>query len=387
MKADQFQIGELRKLGRRIEAVILAGDKRHEIFFESEDIELTPARETMVALCLYPCMKRGSDLAVNGAISSRVMQNIPLIQDIYHCWDPEEYQRIALADAEAKPMPGVSSRRSALFFSGGMDCWYSLLKNQSAIHDLVFVWGLDIHPENPILFEKTLASLRRIATAFDKRLIVIRTNLRSFTDQYIHWNRMHGTGLAGVAHLLTSEISRINIAAGQSYRTPVPAGSHALVDQNWSSEGLEIIHDGLEKTRLGKVMEVSRSDLALQTLRVCWVNPDNDYNCGRCEKCLRTMVSLQIAGALERCTVFAVPLDLKRLSKLTFFDQVVSIYTRENVEALRQQPHNKRLYRVMQRVLNRFYLYEFLRKVRSNYNRIAPAPARLKKSLRKVRLK
>lgn len=57
-------------------------------------------------------------------------------------------------------------------------------------------------------------------------------------------------------------------------------------------------------------------DIALQHLRVCTDNPGQVYNCGRCPKCLRTMVNLRIVGALERCPTFARPLDLKKVAQL-----------------------------------------------------------------------
>jgi hypothetical protein len=45
-------------------------------------------------------------------------------------------------------------------------------------------------------------------------------------------------------------------------------------------------------------------NLASELLRVCWRNPDGTYNCGRCEKCVRTMVQLLAADALRQCSVF-----------------------------------------------------------------------------------
>jgi hypothetical protein len=57
-----------------------------------------------------------------------------------------------------------------------------------------------------------------------------------------------------------------------------------------------------EKTRL-----ISEWDLALRHLRVC--NRTEEYtseqlNCGRCEKCVRTMLGLLAIGALWKATAF-----------------------------------------------------------------------------------
>jgi hypothetical protein len=386
MTTDTFQIRTMRKQENRIEASVQRGEQIHQVFFESDDFDLSPRWETMVALALFPCMKTGCDLQVNGGLSPRVLGAIPHIQEVHQCWYPA-YRRIQLGNVQPLPVPPVNARRVSLFFSGGLDCWYSLLKHQSEITDLVFVWGLDIPLDNQVLYEKALASVQKVAQGFDKHLIVIRTNLRQFTDSYINWNKIHGTGLAGIAQMLAGEVCKVYIAGGHSYKATVPAGSHVLVDPYWSTESMEIIYDGMELSRVGKAQVVGLNELAMQTLRVCWANLDNDYNCGRCEKCLRTMVNLQIAGALERCTVFAVPLSLKRLSKLTFFDQGDLIYLEENTRAAQKQPHNRKLFRTLQRVLNRFYLLDFLRKVRSNYPHLLPNLSGVKKRLRRVRLK
>ncbi|MGH7524210.1 MAG: hypothetical protein ACREK8_07885 [Gemmatimonadales bacterium] len=46
-----------------------------------------------------------------------------------------------------------------------------------------------------------------------------------------------------------------------------------------------------------------RSPLAMANLRVCWMGK-SDTNCGRCEKCLRTLTAFELFGALDRCATF-----------------------------------------------------------------------------------
>jgi hypothetical protein len=54
----------------------------------------------------------------------------------------------------------------------------------------------------------------------------------------------------------------------------------------------------------------------LSWLRVCWRNPGGAYNCGRCPKCVSTMVALRMAGLLERAPTFPSTLDLARVAAL-----------------------------------------------------------------------
>jgi hypothetical protein len=52
---------------------------------------------------------------------------------------------------------------------------------------------------------------------------------------------------------------------------------------------------------------VARSPVARRWLRVC--HRRTERNCGRCEKCLRTMAELHVVGALADCPTFECGLD------------------------------------------------------------------------------
>jgi len=120
-----------------------------------------------------------------------------------------------------------------------------------------------------------------------------------------------------VALLLSDQMRTVYVAASHSYRDLLPLGSHPILDPLWSTETMEIVHDGCEATRPEKVARLATCDLALKTLRVCWENRDGAYNCGKCRKCLSTMVNLHLVGALSRCATFARPLDLRAVSRIT----------------------------------------------------------------------
>jgi hypothetical protein len=97
------------------------------------------------------------------------------------------------------------------------------------------------------------------------------------------------------------------------YRHLPSLGSHPVLDHLWPTEMLEIVHDGAEATRTDKVVhQIGRSRLALETLSVCW-RSEPAHNCGICEKCLRTMVALEMAGTLEACTTLPRTRDIRAL--------------------------------------------------------------------------
>jgi len=65
-----------------------------------------------------------------------------------------------------------------------------------------------------------------------------------------------------------------------------------------------------------KLRVLARYPESLARLRVCWENP-SAYNCGHCEKCVRTMLGLRALG-VEHCVAFPDTLtpELVRLQKV-----------------------------------------------------------------------
>jgi hypothetical protein len=74
----------------------------------------------------------------------------------------------------------------------------------------------------------------------------------------------------------------------------MPLGSHPLTDPLWSTEAVEIVHDGAEARRTEKILRIVDDAEALDNLRVCF--DDMNTNCGRCAKCLRKMLPLRLLG-------------------------------------------------------------------------------------------
>jgi len=85
-----------------------------------------------------------------------------------------------------------------------------------------------------------------------------------------------------------------------------PIGSHPLLDPNYSSAAVRILHDGSRLSRLEKVGLIAEWDEALHTLRSCFnaFRPPEALNCGMCEKCLRTMTELYVCGKLRQCPTY-----------------------------------------------------------------------------------
>ena len=305
------------------------------VWLRSEDVKLIPAPEASVAATLLPAMRAGNNIALEKPLDREFTSNLPAIQDIYGAWYSDT-ERIAIEAPVQSLQASSSSSRTATFFSGGVDSFYTLVKNIEEIDALVYVHGFDVALDDTTLRQQVSNMLREVGEHFGKDVIELETNLRDFSNKRAGWGVYHGAALATVAHTLSQSFDSFFIPSTHTYADLFPWGSHPLLDPLWSSSSLQFTHDGCEATRVQKCEKIADHPVALKRLRVCWRNPNSVYNCGRCEKCMRTMVNLAAVGALDNCSVFDAPLDLSRLSGLYIQDKNTRSFVEENLSVLRR---------------------------------------------------
>jgi len=359
--------------GHEVNVQFQVGGKSYEVFFRSADITLTPNMESFLAAVLLPCMRAGGGkIAIEGELSQRVLASLPTIQDIYCSWRPD-FQRVEVENAKSVTRPPSTENRVAAFFSGGVDSWYTLLKRKDEITDLVYLHGTEIHLGNSWLRETTSRKFREAAAAYGKNLIEIETNLLEFLDSYIKFGDLgYGISLITVGQLLSPIMRRVYISAGFTYAQLVPSGAHPILDPLWSTESLEFIHDGCEAGRVQKVALISSSDIVLNSLHVCHKNQAGIYNCGNCEKCIRTMINLEACGALERCTVFSQPLTPRKIRNLNVVKESTRLFLKENLEALEKRGGDPRIRKALRQAVNRpQWLRKFRLRVRAYQRALA----------------
>lgn len=316
---------------------------------------LTASGETGLAVALLPAMTQGGALDIAPAVSPRLLAAAEHIQRIFLGWDRgDAFPHLGLkpvkVEAGPRTPPAERAKGVGCFFSGGVDSFYTLLQHLDEVTDIVFVHGFDIPLDAASLRRRASDAAATVAEALGKNLVEIETDYRALAEPRLTWHHVFGAGLAAVAHLLSPRIGRMYIPGAHTWSNLVPDGSHPLLDPLWSSEDLEIVFDGCEATRTDKLALLARSELALRHLRVCWQNPGGAYNCGRCEKCVRTKISMLAVGALERCPVMPDGLDDRALAR---FDvrYARSLWV-ELARDLKSMGADARLQRIVQRVLD-----------------------------------
>ena len=294
------------------------------------------------AALLLPSMKQGTNLIIEGSISGRLYMGMHEVMQEVLRWDiglqPVSIEAAALVTDPPRP------RRSASFFSGGVDSFYTYLKHSSdpletdQITAFILVNGFDIDRHNLQLWDRALENIQAVARADDVELMVVRSNVQDLVEPVLLWDYSHGGCLAAAGLFLRGSFNQIYIPSTHSVAEQIPWGSNLALDGHWSTEGTRFIHDGTEATRLEKVSQIAQSPLALEHLRVCFANEKGAYNCGRCDKCLRTMVNLFVAGALEKSGTFPHHIDPDLVAAVpTIPGEHGGIFHTENLRALRER--------------------------------------------------
>ncbi len=286
---------------------------------------LAATGDAFLAALLLPAMGLDEELVIEAPVSRRLLRSARTVMDIYAAWWGDRHRSVPLKCAAPAPAPAPAQFAGAagtgavgLYFTAGVDSFYSLLKDVELAADpghdpVTHLLFANFERRRGPAYDRLLGRLRRAADQTGRRLVVIETNVRSMTERAARWPDYHGAALASAALALQGLLGRCLIAASDQYGHLPPLGSHPVLDHLWSTETLEIVHDGAEASRAGKVArQLARSRLALETLTVCW-RSEPARNCGACEKCLRTMVALELAGSLGRCATLPRALDIQAL--------------------------------------------------------------------------
>jgi hypothetical protein len=273
-----------------------------------------PDGSPFVAAFLLWCMRRDETLTIDGTASSRLLGTLSHQMRVLRAMWPDVLTPVTVDATPSQLSPGQHGIGS--FFTGGVDSWYTattygrLPEDRGELRALIYVPSVDMMYDDQTRDEFSRSLAEKIE-ALGMTPVLIDTNLRLWTERFLHWGYYHGAGLASIA--LTTGLELAIIPAGVSYGTIVRDGSHLLLDPGWSTERTAIGSHGAEGTRFDKLKELSKRDDIMSGLKIC--HDENTLkNCGRCRKCLLTMAMLDTLGALD-ATTFDAPFDLRNLAR------------------------------------------------------------------------
>jgi len=279
-------------------------DPVHFVYRGVDAAAIVAPGDALAAALVVPCMTVGEDLVLDVPVSSKLQEGIRTIVDVFLSWKMGTYRtRLEAPPVDRPRAPG----EVAACFSGGADSFFTILRERDdPITTLLTIVGYDMRGQNRPVFESFLPRLSSAASRMGRQMLVVDTNVYEVGRKHLGSAHHHGAVLAAAAHGLAGRLRRLHIPSSWSYRLMKPHGSHPFTDPLWSSESLEIVHDSPEFCKIERVTAIAHSDVVLDTLRVCARYPQQ-YNCGRCNKCVLVALALHQAGTLDRCRTLPRP--------------------------------------------------------------------------------
>ncbi|MHC4593570.1 MAG: hypothetical protein ACYS19_01325 [Planctomycetota bacterium] len=302
---------------------------------------LTQTPNAFLLAAIIPAMHFGERrVQVEGRICPQLRNGLVTAMQQLRDWYGHSNNPVDIEATQGfMPSHPLSAPRTASCMSGGIDSLCTFRQNRidfplshsGAIKDLIFIHGVDMGgheawEDNLQNFQRTVLMMKQMAQAAGATLIPLYTNMRSLEEDVpeLYYSELSlyewfGAQLAALAHALSRRITTLLIPSSHSVDDLEPIGSHPLLDPNYSSSSIVVRHDGLWFSRLEKTRLVSEWEAGLQVLRVCAdpVRPPDVINCGKCEKCLRTMATLLVLGKLDQCMTFPIhdvkPSDIQSL--------------------------------------------------------------------------
>jgi hypothetical protein len=240
------------------------------------------------------------DLVVEGALASTgLLAGLERAQALIHRWWPKSYRPVDLRAEAVTPAP-TQTHAALLAFSGGVDSCHSAWVHRNQAPPLaagVMVQGFDIPLDEDQKFTAAAENSEALLGSLGLPLIRAATNLRVMPGIWLEW---FGSALAAALHLFSGGF-RAGIVASGHERDGFLHGSDPGLCPEFRSEVFDLIHDGAFVTRLAKIEALTEWPEACERLRVCWRDPTYSRNCGRCEKCLRTLILFRVAGKVPAC--------------------------------------------------------------------------------------
>jgi hypothetical protein len=284
----------------------------------AKDMAASP--EAFLAGCLIPALHfKEERIAIDGPIEPGLLEGLDTVMELMRIWSGGDCRPLSIETAGRLQNTLYPARlRAGMVYSGGIDSLAALRKNLCSypashpgrIRDALFIHGFDIggvvcRGMKYEVFDRAFSAMQRVTDAAGITAIPAYTNMRHLCDDRELWlNRFFGAVLAAIGHSLSRRIDLLYIASSYDLENLGPCGSHPLLDPEYSSFDLRIRHSDVHLTRLDKLKIVSEWEPGFQNFRVCLANVPDRLNCGKCEKCVRTMTGLVAIDALHKTRAF-----------------------------------------------------------------------------------
>ncbi len=275
------------------------------LWFEMDAIDDFPEEkdsDSYLLALLFDAMLEKRDIVVKGSVSKKLLSNLVEYQAVWQAWLPDLYTRVEIMADQVRedetPKPGA-----VCAFSGGVDATFTVWRHSQKkwshrsqdIKMGAMVHGFDIPLRDAEAFANAKRKASETLMSLNIPICSMRTNYRQIAK--VNWEYTHAAALVAALNNLKKQAGVCLVGSSFPYDSlPVPWGSSPIADPLLSSGDFEIMHDGASHNRVWKVAEIAAWKTGVENLRVCWQGSHKDRNCGKCEKCLRTICGFLATG-------------------------------------------------------------------------------------------
>lgn len=273
---------------------------------------------------IFKAMECGENLEIDFPISKQGFQNVNYYIEAWHNLLPDTYKKIKIiasnivdgTNTKTHPAESISA------FSGGVDACFTLIRHNEKdwgenfdynLKNVLCVQGFDVPINKNKEYDLLMDRVSPIYEQYNCRQFKVWTDLKLASKQ--DWEMSFSAQLACCLHLFSEHFAQALIGSSEPYKDFfLPWGSTPSTDFLLSGTNLEIIHDGAGFTRTEKAERISKNNIAVDRMKVCWEKGFED-NCGECEKCYRTRLNFLAVGLTDpKC--FDSPITLNKIKSI-----------------------------------------------------------------------
>jgi hypothetical protein len=263
---------------------------------------LTSLADPFACALLFPAMRSGAPLVIHGPVSRVLLGHLEEFQRVWHAWAPKHVTPVAM-HADQEVAGGPRTEDTLMVFSGGLDSSFSVYRHHRGLVGRrsrriaagLMILGFDIALSEREGFRAAFENSRRMLESLGIDLWRMETNVRAILPD---WEPGHGTAIAAAVHCFAGRFEAALVASTAPLATLGGSwGTHLLTDRLLGSDRVRVVTDGEDTLgRLDKAALVAEWPEAMSRLRVCFVSPRPDRNCGECAKCVTTSLAFLASG-------------------------------------------------------------------------------------------
>lgn len=299
----------------RLETSVIIDNNEFKLWFsvakEYEQYLCWERSDAYIIAVLNYAMRNGHDIECEAPLSEDLYYNIDkYLVDAIVQYNPTFYRTRINAPISNQELPCANAVGTGI--SCGVDSLHALASQTNlkfSGHNITHLTFNNVgsHGEGEKaqrLFRERLENPKRFAEEYGFKLVISNSNLMDVIEQE-HFKTHTYSSMFPVFCLQKLYSVYYYASSGYKYhefrlsdRPGSSCGSYEMLSLPlFSTKRLRIYSDGEGKTRMDKIKAIVNYPPSYKYLNVCLREGDN---CGRCEKCIRTLLGIDALGMLDR---------------------------------------------------------------------------------------